>query len=92
MNANLALEMKEEAPMGRVRADWWYDELTSCQCHLMKALEYLRHASEIGSHSVGSFVLETTDKIIPIEDTICALLGECVEKKHQIDDVLGREY
>jgi len=86
MNANLIEMVNEEAPMGRVRGDWWYDELTDVQCHLMEALGKIRDASNTGANSVGDFVLDTTDKLIAIEDTICELLGECVAKKKLIDE------
>lgn len=85
MDRKLIEQINEEAPMGRIRGDWWYDELTDVQANLMEAPESVRHAAQAGFNSVGDFVTETTDNLIDIEDTICQLLGECVAKKRQIE-------
>lgn len=85
MDKKLIEQINEEAPMGRIRGDWWYDELTDVQANLMEALESVRKAAQAGFNSVGDFVTGTTDNLIEIEDTICELLGECVAKKKQIE-------
>lgn len=85
MKAETIKEINEKSPMGRCRGDWWHDELTEIQAHLMDALESVRSASNVGYYSEGSFVTEVTGDLASIEDIICVKLGEVVLKKWKIE-------